>query len=113
MDIETTKLAFQILQFVITCCVGFYVYMSNKDRVTNQRIDALEEDLDEKIEDHGERLARLERGEKSALTHEDLARIHTRVNETNTKIDELTGEFNGIKPVLRLIHEHLMNGAKR
>jgi len=103
MDMESAKFVFQIAQFVLTCGVGFYVYMSNKDKVTNVRIDKLEEDLSEKHEDHGERLASLEAGEKNAIKHSDLSHIHNRINEVDTKVSTLSGKLDGVDSNLRLV----------
>lgn len=108
MDIETAKFAFQIAQFALTCGVGFYVYMSNKDKVTNDRIGSLQEDLDVKLDGHSERIARLETGP----THADLGDLHERINSVAKGVDTLTGEFHGVRTTLNLIHDYLLKGKR-
>lgn len=119
MDMEVVKFGFQVLQFIATAGVGFYVYMSNKDKVTNDRIDTmqkgigekfvkLEDDLDDKLEKQGERIAGLEAKTGGAPTHTDLSRIHEKINEVSNGMSALKGEFTATNRTLQLIHETLM-----
>lgn len=120
MDMEVVKFGFQVLQFIATAGVGFYVYMSNKDKVTNDRIDKmqedsnkqmekLEDDIDDKMEKQGERIAGLEARSGGAPTHADLARMHEKINEVAGSMKELKGEFTATNRTLQLIHETLMD----
>lgn len=113
MDMEWLKFGFQVLQFIVTGALAVYVYMSNKDKVTNDRIGKLEDDIREDIGGHGERIAKLEEVTRVAPTHGDLGDIHARINEVATGMNKLTGEFAGVKTVLNVIHQHLMNGGQK
>lgn len=108
MDMEWLKLSFQVLQFLLWCGTSFYVYMSNKDKVTNDRIGKLEDDLDIKLDGYGERIATLEAKTGGAPTHADLAGIHEKINEVSGSMKELKGEFTATNRTLTLIHETLM-----
>lgn len=108
MDIETAKFFFQIAQFVMLCVVSFYVYMSNKDKVTNDRVSELQDDLDAKLDGHSERIAKLEEGP----THEHLGDLHDRITEVGRGVSGLTGELVGIKTTLNLVHQYLLNNKK-
>lgn len=112
MDIETLKFGFQVLQFLATGAIGVYVYISNKNRVTNDRITGLENDLDARLDGQNERVAKFEEALQHAPTHADLSGLHKRITEVGGDVKLLRGEFKGSKHTLDLIHEHLMNGGK-
>jgi len=57
MDLDAAKFWFQVAQTLITAALGVYVYISNRNRVTNERISSLERDMDTRIDGHTERLA--------------------------------------------------------
>lgn len=103
MDIETAKLLFQVLQFVITGAIGIYVYLTAKNRVTNERIGKLEKDLDEKLDDHGERIARLEAHVERAVTHDDLGKVYGTIKGVDGKVSAIGGQLTGIDATLRQI----------
>ena len=113
MDMELIKFIFQVGQFILTCAVGFYVYMGNKDKVTNDRITKLEEDIDHKFDGHVERIAKLEARAEKAPTHKDMAEIHEKINQVSACVNRLEGEFSGATRTLQLIHETLMEQARR
>ena len=91
MDFEYIKLGFQVLQFFLTggCCI--YVFMSNKDRVTNDRISKLEDDFDSKFDQQSNRVSKLEGHIANAPTHDDLAKMYDKINETSDCVSRLEG----------------------
>ncbi|ARO88166.1 hypothetical protein EBAPG3_010470 [Nitrosospira lacus] len=113
MDIETLKFGFQVLQFVATGAIGIYVYISNKNRVTNDRITTLESDIDSRLDGQGIRIAKVEEALNHTPTHSDLGALHDRITSVGKGVDFLAGEFKGVKNVLNVIHQHLMNGTKK
>lgn len=113
MDVEALKLGFQVVQFIATGCVGFYVYMSNKDKVTNDRIGKLEADIDLKIDSHSERISKIEARAEQAPTHDDLAKVYNKVNQVSDCVSRLEGEFAGVSRVVNLIHETLMEERRK
>ena len=109
MDMEGIKLLFQGLQFLLTGGIGIYVYLVNKNKVTNERITKLQDGVDFRLDNHTERLARLERDIVHAPTHNDLKHIHARTDEVMGSIKRLDGEFAGANHTLHLIHQYLLN----
>lgn len=103
MDIETAKLLFQVLQFIITGAIGVYVYLTAKNRVTNERIGKLEKDLDGKLDDHGERIAHLEAHAEQAVTHDDLGKVYEKINAVDVKVSAQGGKIDGIDANVRLM----------
>lgn len=106
------NLAFQILHVLATAAVGFYVYLTNKDKVTNDRITKLENDVDMRLNSHSDRLARIEEAVQHAPTHEHLGELHTRINDVATGLSTLTGEVKGMHHTLNLIQQYLLNGGQ-
>lgn len=113
MDIEFWKFGFQVLQFLITGALAVYVYLSNRDKVTNDRISKLEDDLDDKLDGHGERIAKLETRTENSPTHDDLSGIHEKINAVSASISTLSGEFTGVRNLLNTIHQYLLQGGKQ
>lgn len=113
MDIEFFKFGFQVLQFLLTGGIGIYVYLTNKNKVTNDRISKLEGDIDEKLDSHVERIAKIEARAEKAPTHKDMAEIHEKINQVSACVNRLEGEFSGATRTLQLIHETLMEQARK
>ncbi|MEX3690118.1 hypothetical protein AB3X91_03685 [Paraburkholderia sp. BR14263] len=111
MNIEYFSLAFQVCDALATAAVGIYVYLSNKDKVTNDRISTLEASVDNRLDNHGERVARVEEAILHVPTHEDLGSVHTRINEMGQGVHTLTGEVRGMHRTLMLIQQHLLSGT--
>ncbi len=105
---ERWDFALKVLQFLLWAGTSFYVYMSNKDKVTNDRITELEKEIDSKSDDHSERIAKLEARAEKSPTHKDMAEIHEKINQVSACVSRLEGEFTGANRTLQLIHETLM-----
>lgn len=108
MDIEALKFGFQVLQFLLTCGVGFYVYMSNKDKVTNDRITKLEDGLDKRLDNHAERIAKIEARAESAPSKADISALHEKINQVANQLSSLDGEYKATNRTLQLMHQTLM-----
>ena len=70
---------------------ALYTYFANRNRVTNERITSLQaslqtriegmrSDMDNRMDNHGDRLARVEKDVQHAPSHDDLKRIHARMD---------------------------------
>lgn len=108
MDWGLWKVAADVIQFAITSAVGIYVWAVNRNRVTNERISTLQSDMDDRLDDHADRLARVEEQVRHAPDDADIARVHARIDEVSGALKRLEGESAAQTHVLRLIHEHLM-----
>lgn len=112
-NMEALKFGFQVLQFLLTGGIGIYVYLTNKNKVTNDRISKLENDIDEKLDGHVERIAKIEARAEKAPTHKDMAEIHEKINQVSACVNRLEGELSGWTRTLQLIHETLMEQARK
>ncbi|MEX3556416.1 MAG: hypothetical protein VB131_07700 [Burkholderia gladioli] len=111
MNMPLYQFIFSVAQFIFTAGIGFYVYISNQDKVTNDRIGSLETELGRRIAGHAERIARLEEAGQHVPTHEDLGELHERINAVAESMNTLTGEVRGMQNTLSLIHQHLLTGG--
>lgn len=95
--------------------IGFaWMYIANRDKVTNTRISKLETDIDMMLDTHSNRLTGLEVEAKRAPTHADLAQLHSRINEIGSSLKRLEGEGAAQTRILTLVYESLINnGVKR
>jgi hypothetical protein len=107
------QLIFEIFHFTFDTAVAIYVYIANKNKATNERINGIEKSVDDELRVHSERLARLEEGADALPTHKDLSDLHTRINSLSADVSSMGGEMKSMGHVLQLIHQHLLSGAAR
>lgn len=89
--------------------LGFgWMYLANRDKVTNGRISSLQEEIDVKLDDHGNRLTSLERTQELGPTHEDLGKLHGRIDELSSLLKRIEGESNAQTRILNLVYESLI-----
>jgi len=111
------------LQFLITGGIGFYVYIANKNRVTNERVTAIkdgidarlisiETDIDNKLENHASRLAGVETTVRHLPTTRDIAELRNMVADVSSKLSGVTAEVKGIHAIqasVNRINDYLMS----
>lgn len=130
MDYERWKLYFDIGQLVLTVLVWLYVWLSQRDRVTNRRFIVLEKELLKRMEDmrdsmdirmgsmredvntrlgsHSNRITRLETVCDKAPNHQDLGLVYSDMKAIGSKVDDLTGQMKGVQKSLSMIETHLL-----
>lgn len=103
MDMELIKFGFQVLQFLLLGGISIYVYISNRDRVTNSRISQMETGIDNRLDGQGERIAKLESASSHAINHVDLGEVYKRISAVDQRLSHLEGENKAQSDTLRLI----------
>ncbi len=98
IDMELARLGLMLFN---TIMVVWLAFQSRK----NVKQDA----LDTRMASHADRLTAMERDLRHAPNHDDLKRIHSRLDEVSDDLSKLMGEFKGTAHTLSLIHEHLLN----
>jgi hypothetical protein len=63
--------------------------------------------------DIDKRLLRIEEGIKHMPTHGDLTRLHKRMDDINSQLQQIAGSMNGHGHTLRLIEQHLLTDGKK
>lgn len=107
------KFGFQVLQFLMTGGVAVYVYLSNRDKVTNDRIGKLEDDIDDKFGTQGERISRIEAISGTAPDHKDIAKVYNSINTLSATVNQLVGENRGQSDTLKLILNQITEKGMR
>lgn len=124
MELKDLQMWLQITNTLVIWIAALYTYFANRNRVTNERItglqaslqtrlDGMRTDMDHRLDGHADRLSRVEKDLEHAPSHEDLKRIHARMDEVSATISSLQGEFKGANNTLHLIHTYLMTGGKQ
>jgi len=109
MDYEFAKFWFDIVQTVLIALIGIMNWLNNRQRVTNATIAKLEGHIDERQDDHNQRLTRVEQDMKHAPKTQDLAKIYDRLNGMDGGFNQLKGEIHGMATTLNLIHHYLLD----
>ena len=73
-----------------------------KEHLTHNHIDPLQD-----------RLTRLETARETAPSHDDLARLHNRIDSVTSGLSEVRGELKGIAGLLRTIDMYLRDGKRQ
>ncbi|ABE50967.1 DUF2730 family protein [Methylobacillus flagellatus] len=100
--------SWKIATGVLSAIAFVWARLANKDKVTGARIDAIHED----IGTHADRLSIIETKLAHLPTHHDMAMIHEKVNELNSCVSRVEGEFKQMNHGVRLIHQHLLQKDK-
>lgn len=79
----------------------------------NARINNVEDIIVARLSEHDQRLTRMEERAKHAPTHEDLTRLHVRMDAMSKELSTLVGESRSASRTLDLIHDYLLNGGKQ
>jgi hypothetical protein len=102
---EWIKFAVDIGQFVLMGGIGFYVYISNKNDTTNSSINRLREESDKRLDNHADRISKLEGLVENMPTHDDLGELHTRINKVSEQSASLIEKTDGQTEILRAMRE--------
>lgn len=94
LDMEAVRLALQAINLLAVV----WLAISGRDKVSKDALDA-------KLAAHADRLTAIERDIKHAPTHEDLKRIHARLDDVSESMATLIGEFKSTNHILNLLHE--------
>ncbi len=114
--LEIAKFAFSVLQFLLTGGIGIYVYISNKQRVTNANMAAMETDIDDRLDDHSGRIARVEEAIKHLPSATDITNLRDLISRVGGDVRGLEGKFNGVvdrlasvQHSLQIVNDYLLN----
>ncbi|MDD5176773.1 MAG: hypothetical protein PHQ05_10165 [Sterolibacterium sp.] len=110
--------------------LNYVIYRNNKGKADNERINTLESGLSKKITDLGEQvdedvsqlrvriesndtdIAHLKEGAEHAPTHNDLGKLHEKINGVRSDVSGLGGKLDGMNRLLGTIHEHLLRDPR-
>ena len=129
MDSHWISLAALVVS-IAALTLNFVIYRNNKGKADNERINTLEAGLSRKltklgaqvdddvsmlrsrIEQNDTQIASLEKGAEHAPTHNDLGRLHEKINGVRSDVAGLDGKLDGMNSLLRTGHEHLLRDPR-
>jgi hypothetical protein len=92
-----------VANFGLTWGLAAYMYIVNQNKVTNDRLSNMEDDLIRKYEQHAERLASVEVTLRAQPTHKDVAMLYESINKLAATVNQLVGETKMQSDVMRMM----------
>ena len=108
MDYTAADFWWKVLITVMNMAIGVYLFWERNNNATKNRIDTLEEDMDDRLDDHSGRLMRVETQVKHLPQVADLEKLYERVRTVDHTTTKMEGEFQEVRRTLGLIHSYLM-----
>jgi hypothetical protein len=100
MDYELFKIIIPLVSVFITVILWLATARENKEKATISSIDRIEENLEKTINSVSDRVSLLERDIAKVPSHEDIVRIHERIDsmdksqsQTNLLLGDLSGQI--------------------
>jgi hypothetical protein len=116
ISLDAWRFYFQAIQFVGTILLGVYVWLSNRHRVTVDKIEAVKaenskglEKARTRMDGHDTRLTCIETEIRALPKGTDIAALSNRLAVQNALLKYLAGRLKGIGRAVDLINEHLIN----
>lgn len=117
IDYGAWKFWLDVVQAVATMLLGIYVWLTNRHRVTIDKISALENKLDERHDrqklncgHHKDRTTCLEVNMEHLPKSKDMASLGMSVNDLIGKLSKLEGRLEGINRAVDLLNRHHLDG---
>jgi predicted nucleic acid-binding Zn-ribbon protein len=110
-----------ILLFAMNFGLALFVAISNRSKVAEEELKDMKKDLQEdikrskdsitqRIESHGERLARIESDIENSIGDDDIKAVHRRVDELSASSNEMKGQLSMIIKGLDEIQKIMLSG---
>lgn len=113
LNYDAGKFWIDLVQTIFLAAVGLYGWISGRHRVTEERLKGLAVEMEGRLDDHGDRITRVEAYTESLPTHTDMGKLYESINAVRSSVDQMTGEMKGVKSSLTLIHQHLLEERKQ
>lgn len=101
---------FAAANFALTWGLAFYVHLVNKNKATTDRMEHLEDDLVQRLNQHSDRLTKVEGQISNIPSHTDLGKLYDRLNEQSRDVARMAGELSQMNDNLRLLLRHTKEG---
>ncbi|WP_333873077.1 DUF2730 family protein [Methylobacter sp.] len=104
---DETKFLFDVVQTLMIAVIGIMNWLNNRQRVTNETINKLETGIDDRLDDHSERLTRLEQDVKNAPKHDDLAEIYREMRKMADTLGTMNAALSAQTAALTALKEQV------
>lgn len=108
MNITDLKDWGTFINLVATAVIGFVFWLTNRDKVTNERITHLESDIGDQFATLTERQTKLEARVNVVPTHDDLHQQYEAMLRQTEKLDQLIGRMEAREKIIDAMHHHLL-----
>ncbi len=98
---EDLRLGLQAINLVAVV----WLAISGRNKVTKEA-------LDTKLSNHADRLTAIERDQEHAPSHDDLNRLHQRLDKVSTDLASAVAELKSTAHILNLLHEDRLNEGR-
>lgn len=114
MDTDYKALSFwlQVGQALITALVFVYVWITNRQKANTAAIETMRDEIGSELNDLDDRLIRVEKDVEHQPTHEDIAKLHTRINESSERLKHIDGKLEQIDRTTQMINQYLIDKGK-
>jgi hypothetical protein len=134
--IHTIRIYWDIGQTLLLAAIGAHQYLIARDRVRREQLAHLERTVDERVDDHAnritrveaalthvprvdayqathQRIARLETARESGPGKADIERLHSRIDGVAEGLSAVKGELHGMARLLGTIDQYLRDHPHR
>lgn len=110
-DIDYKALTFwlHIFEFICIGVVALYSWLANRYKANNDAIQALGTTVRNEVNGLDDRVIKIEETINHLPTHDDVAKLHRRVDECAQAITKLEGTVGQMNNNVRMIHQHLLS----
>ena len=112
LDYKALGFWLQFAQVVATVIVFFYVWLTNRQKANSTAIDQMRVTFDDKFNSLDDRVIRVEKDIEHLPTHEDMAKLHTRINETGESLKHIDGKLTQIDRTTQMINQYMIDRGK-
>jgi hypothetical protein len=109
MNYEIAGFWLGCIEFVLISIIGLSHFYFKKEAATTDKLNALEQKMDGRTDNHAERITVLESGLKHALTAKDLdaslEKLYLKINNVSDSLSSLTGEFKHVSNSLDRLYD--------
>ena len=105
MEASWISASVAVLNMIGTVAVALWVWLDGRNRVTTDRVAAVEarqHEADARLDVVDARLG-------LSPAHEDLGRVYGRLEAINGQLKELSGEVHGLAKQVGMINQHLLD----
>ena len=108
-------LILKFAQFGLTIVLGIYMWITNRDKVTNSRITTFQEKVDTRLDEKNIRITRLEEKVNGLEpVSGSIGKVHHRLDQLQQSVAKQTGELEGVhktmNSTLALLHKLILKG---
>jgi len=107
VSIEESKFLVDLAQTVVIAIIGVMNWLHNRQRVTNDTINRLQNNIDERLDKHTERLTRVEADMRNVPNHADLAEIYREMRTISATMATINAAMTSNAATLKALNDQV------